>query len=299
MKKYKVKYGFFSTYNRTIFLKQEWRGEDWVLWHSRPIKNLTRSTGVNQNLTDLVDHVSVRECFLYLQTQMYSGDWYADNKGGKWHLNQMSGSFPMRYYDNDDPNTPMRNCDTLMPGVPEQQGESRRSDRNRQTSAVEGGKALAPSPSSQKLRDQQTIRGSGYDGGNSTKRTDKHREQGKKLQPSEQNQRAHSVQHARPSTNTSRDKSESPRRPSSSNVRISSSPANTSPAQKELPLLRANERKETVPPTFDSVRPKTLDRDGVLKPRSEARAQQHRAGQPPVAQHRGKVADSERHRRGP
>lgn len=315
-----------------------------MLWHSRPIHNLTRSVGVDQNLTELVGHVSVRECFLYLQTEMNKGNWYADNQDGKWHLDKRSGFFPMRYYPNDNPGTTMTNCERLIkPRVPEQHGEPRRSDRNREKSAVEGGKTSRPSSSSRKPRDRHTIKGPGYDGGSSTQRTntqreldkkfkpfeqsqrassssqqprdqhtmrrpghdrgistqrtDTYREPGKKLQPSEQGQRAHSVQSGRPSTNASSDQSKPAGKNGSSDIRISPSPAKASLARHELPALRANGGKENVPATLDSVRPKTLDTDGVLKPRSEVRAQQHRAGQPPEARHRSTVADQERQQR--
>lgn len=135
MRKYDVKYGFLTTYNETIFLKKEYRGDDWVLWHSRPISNNTTSTGVGQNLSDLADHVSVRECFLYLQTRVAANDWSAVNKTGKWHVDQKAGPINLdNYYINDDPSTELKSSAPEVPSLPGKQPGPRKSPRNPQSS---------------------------------------------------------------------------------------------------------------------------------------------------------------------
>lgn len=60
----KLKYGFISTYNRTIFLKQEVIGGVWTIAFSRPIRNVTEGKWVEDR--DYRDNVSLRECFFYL-----------------------------------------------------------------------------------------------------------------------------------------------------------------------------------------------------------------------------------------
>ena len=50
MRQLKLKYGFFTTYEETIFLKQEkhpTKKGKWVLWHSPVILHSTRSRQVN------------------------------------------------------------------------------------------------------------------------------------------------------------------------------------------------------------------------------------------------------------
>jgi hypothetical protein len=98
---YKVKYGFLTTYDYTIFLKKELRGDKWVLWHSRPIARNVHSNFQNPP-ANFADSVSVRECFLYLQTRVSQGDWQSDNKTGKWHLNKKVGAVNYHNYFADD-----------------------------------------------------------------------------------------------------------------------------------------------------------------------------------------------------
>ena len=109
MRSYKVKYGFYTTYQSTIFLKQELRGSEWVLWHSRPIRGSTTSVGLNQGLTNLSDCVSLRECFLYLQSQLVAGDWQANNGSNRWFekkKGKKDGPVNLRlYYADDNPAT--------------------------------------------------------------------------------------------------------------------------------------------------------------------------------------------------
>lgn len=111
MQEYKVKYGFYTTYKHTIFLKQEIRDNHWVLWYSRPIEFDTWSTAPART-----GPVSLRECFLYLQTQIVVGNWSANNdeKAG-WYVNKKGkkegGVNLDRYYINDDP--------TTLPGAPD------------------------------------------------------------------------------------------------------------------------------------------------------------------------------------
>lgn len=84
----KVKYGFLTTYDQTIFLKQaplnSKRGE-WALWYSNVILNTTRSTPVDGvDLRFKYRHeyhgkVSLRECFLFLGQEIQSGKYRVEN----------------------------------------------------------------------------------------------------------------------------------------------------------------------------------------------------------------------------
>ncbi|KAB8277032.1 hypothetical protein BDV30DRAFT_223995 [Aspergillus minisclerotigenes] len=56
------KYGFISTYEETIFLKQDFKMGSWTLFHGHAIRHST--TG--QEGLDFVDKVSLRECFWFL-----------------------------------------------------------------------------------------------------------------------------------------------------------------------------------------------------------------------------------------
>ena len=60
----KLKYGFISTYNMIIFLKQEIIGGNWTIAFSRPIMSCTEAKRVDDG--NYEDMVSLRECFLYL-----------------------------------------------------------------------------------------------------------------------------------------------------------------------------------------------------------------------------------------
>jgi hypothetical protein len=103
MKEYYTKYGFFTTYDYTIFLKQERRDDNWVLWHSRPIACGVQCSFPNPP-GDLAGGVSVRECFFYLQTEIWRGHWYAENRSNLWVSNKMAGNVDYQiYFKNDLP----------------------------------------------------------------------------------------------------------------------------------------------------------------------------------------------------
>jgi hypothetical protein len=105
MKEYNTKYGFFTTYDYTIFLKQERRDDNWVLWYSRPIACAVQSSFPNAP-GDLAGRVSVRECFFYLQTEIWRDHWYADNGSNLWVSNKMAGNVDcQKYFENDLPDT--------------------------------------------------------------------------------------------------------------------------------------------------------------------------------------------------
>lgn len=76
MKTYKVKYGFHTTYEETIFLKQERTSSGWVLYYSSPIRH--DAIGDRSNGT-----VSIRECFLYLVDEAINSP-VADNDQQRW-----------------------------------------------------------------------------------------------------------------------------------------------------------------------------------------------------------------------
>lgn len=70
MHQHQLKYGFFTTYEQTIFLKQEHhpRGKRMVLWYSPIISHETKSRSTpteRENYPEYRGTVSVRECFLY------------------------------------------------------------------------------------------------------------------------------------------------------------------------------------------------------------------------------------------
>lgn len=76
MQTYKVKYGFQTTYDETIFLKQESTSSGWVLYYSDPIQHDAigdRSKGT----------VSLRECFLYLVDESLNSP-VANNDEQNW-----------------------------------------------------------------------------------------------------------------------------------------------------------------------------------------------------------------------
>jgi hypothetical protein len=164
MKKYDVKYAFYSTYQHTIFLKKERRGNNWVLWHSRPIANNTSSIGVNQNLTNLVDRVSVRECFLYLQTRIDNGDWHAANHTGRWHLDKKVGNVDLQnYYANDDPNTQLGSLAPEVPSLPKKQPDRRDLPRKPQPAAGKGQNTAGSDRSAPNSGELHSLRGMKHD----------------------------------------------------------------------------------------------------------------------------------------
>ena len=119
MQRTECKYGFMSNYECTVFLKQELRNQHWVLWHSRPIMQGTRSSDIYQDTSSLVDHVSVRECFLYLQCEMVKGEWQAVNKTLDWVAGKRGGFIDItRYYVNDAKDTPIGLNRPPLPEIP-------------------------------------------------------------------------------------------------------------------------------------------------------------------------------------
>jgi hypothetical protein len=84
-----VKYGFLTTYNQTVFLKQEPHPRNrrrWVLWHSPVIYHDAPSRcieGDPRNVLSFRNRVSLRECFLFLVRKVCSGDYYTENQMGE------------------------------------------------------------------------------------------------------------------------------------------------------------------------------------------------------------------------
>lgn len=78
-----LKYGFISTYDMTIFLKEEMIGGVWGIAYSRPIMSCTEWEQVDDG--NYEDRVSLRECFLYL-VHMAESDHVANNQlpWGQW-----------------------------------------------------------------------------------------------------------------------------------------------------------------------------------------------------------------------
>ena len=76
MKVYRMRYAFLTTYEQTVFLKQEQLQDgEWVLWYSSPIfleaKPIFHDTTSNLHIENPNDHrsyqdcVSLKECILY------------------------------------------------------------------------------------------------------------------------------------------------------------------------------------------------------------------------------------------
>jgi hypothetical protein len=165
MKSYKVKYGFYTTYRHTIFLKQERRNNHWVLWHSRPIRFNTTSTGVNQNLTDLDGCVSVRECFLYLQTRIIAGDWgAADNNSPNWYANKRGRkdgnvNHAKYYLDDDQATLPGSQYPVPIPNLPAPQPGPQESAGNYQACTGKGKSGTVPERPKPSSRAQHRLTG--------------------------------------------------------------------------------------------------------------------------------------------
>lgn len=88
------KYGFFTTYDETMFFKQgphPKNNRKWVLWHSPVIRHNARSREISGNEKELGNpalyrgYVSLRECFLYFVHLAYQ-DGSAENpmEYGRW-----------------------------------------------------------------------------------------------------------------------------------------------------------------------------------------------------------------------
>lgn len=98
MAMYKLKYGFLTTYNQTIFLKQEQtpqegkavdkERDEWVLWYSNVVFHSDVSTTVPNRNDPMSYHgqVSLRECMLYLIAMAggITSDFFANNKSKVW-----------------------------------------------------------------------------------------------------------------------------------------------------------------------------------------------------------------------
>jgi len=92
----KRKYGFLTTYEQTIFLKQEQVDEEWVLFISHVFKHTVRSIGPQSGERffspgDLRHKVSVRLAMLtLLWLSRTEGDYVADNRTPHWVVPQKS-----------------------------------------------------------------------------------------------------------------------------------------------------------------------------------------------------------------
>jgi hypothetical protein len=90
----KRKYGFLTTYEETIFLKQEQVGEEWVLFVSHVFKHTVRSISPQSGEHffgpgKLRDKVSVRLAMLtLLWLSRAEGDYVADNRTPYWVVPQ-------------------------------------------------------------------------------------------------------------------------------------------------------------------------------------------------------------------
>ncbi|KAK2796988.1 hypothetical protein FQN50_009357 [Emmonsiellopsis sp. PD_5] len=60
----RMKYGFLTTYNQTIFLTQAQRAQDgqWVIYYSNPILHTTETVKISRKTTNLKDTISIRDC---------------------------------------------------------------------------------------------------------------------------------------------------------------------------------------------------------------------------------------------
>jgi hypothetical protein len=79
----KLKYGFLTTYDQTMFFKQDLHPldpEQCVLYFSNVIRHTTAYQANNStNFAQYHGKVSLRECFLYLANQIIAGDYGMDN----------------------------------------------------------------------------------------------------------------------------------------------------------------------------------------------------------------------------
>jgi len=86
----KRKYGFLTTYEQTIFLKQELVGKDWVLFVSHVFKHPVRSIDPKSGTRffgqgDLREKVSVRLAMLTLVwLSKTEKEYFADNTTPRW-----------------------------------------------------------------------------------------------------------------------------------------------------------------------------------------------------------------------
>lgn len=193
----------------------------------------------------------------------------------------------------------------LPPPVPDQSEASRRPRRDLKTSTAKGAKANPSHMSSQRSEGHQAIKRKGFDGHHTHKRVDMRGEQGRSPHPFEHRQQARSAQppqHSKkarqPSTDTPTNKGESQGKQGRSDIRILSSPAQASRVHKDLPLLPNSGAKGNLlfPQRQALCHQKDLDADRLTRHGSEAKLQQRRPGQSPIAQYGTKV-DPESHQR--
>lgn len=92
----KRKYGFLTTYEQTIFLKQEQVGKDWVLFVSHVFKHRTRSIDPKSGTRffdqeDLQKNVSVRLAMLTLVwLSKTKEEYFTDNTTPGWVVPEAS-----------------------------------------------------------------------------------------------------------------------------------------------------------------------------------------------------------------
>lgn len=82
MHELKLKYGFLSIYDYTIFLKQAEVNGMWTMYVSNPIPRTTPTTEADQTHEtpdDLHGKVSLRECMLHLLNVTQNGSYTAEN----------------------------------------------------------------------------------------------------------------------------------------------------------------------------------------------------------------------------
>ncbi|KAK2768797.1 hypothetical protein FQN54_000653 [Arachnomyces sp. PD_36] len=100
MQRFELKYGFLTTYNSTLFLKQETSGSDVILHCSAPISRATVASS---------DNPSLRQCIFYLQYTVNNTDagaqpWKFVNKidgesGVQWFVKRMKKETSRQYKD--------------------------------------------------------------------------------------------------------------------------------------------------------------------------------------------------------
>lgn len=90
LNEFERKYGFLTTYEDTVFFKQEpyvINGNTInVLWYSNPISHKAHSKEVHDttNVAAYKDMVSVRECMLYLMKVRDDPDWQTEKHNDRW-----------------------------------------------------------------------------------------------------------------------------------------------------------------------------------------------------------------------
>ena len=157
MKAYHLKYGFWTTYEQTVFLKQEESQGRWFLRVSDVIKYNTKSDlkrGADDNLTN---RVSLRECMLFLicQTNGRGSDIYVHNDDEHF-IEENRKSKPAE----DDVRTKMSQKGTRVIGPSAKEIEARKKAESGQQSLLRGERATRrgtkiqiPGPTLEPLRE--------------------------------------------------------------------------------------------------------------------------------------------------